>query len=147
VVEGWARRHRLPGSLYADRDSIYRCEGTASVAEQLAGREPQTQFGRAMEQLGVELILHATQPRALIFPSMPGASMTLTPSSNLSKAIGSLGGNLMNAVYDATAREAWLSYAEKNECTYRRSYVQVNLMDFVPYNSANPKVKVEKIVP
>ena len=27
VVEGWARRHRLPCSLYVDRDSIYRCEG------------------------------------------------------------------------------------------------------------------------
>ena len=67
----------------------------------------------------------------------------------LSKAIGSLGGNLMNAVYDATAREAWLSYAKQNECAYRRPYVQVNLLDFIPYNSANPnpKVKVERIVP
>jgi len=65
----------------------------------------------------------------------------------LSKAIGSLGGNLMNAVYDATAREAWLSYAEKNECAYRRPYVHVNLNDFIPYNPANPKVKVEKTVP
>jgi hypothetical protein len=65
----------------------------------------------------------------------------------LSKAIGSLGGNLMDAVYDATSREAWLSYAKKNECAYRRPYVHVNLMDFVPYNSANPKVKVEKVVP
>jgi hypothetical protein len=65
----------------------------------------------------------------------------------LSKAIGSLGGNLMNAVYDATTREAWLSYAEKGECAYRRPYVHVNLMDFIPYNSANPKVKVERIVP
>ena len=67
VVEGWARRHRLPGSLYADRDSIYRCEGTASVAEQLAGKAPQTQFGRAMEQLGVELILaHSPQAKGRV---------------------------------------------------------------------------------
>jgi len=42
---------RLPGSLYVDRDSIYRCEGAASVADQLAGQERQTQFGRAMAQL------------------------------------------------------------------------------------------------
>jgi hypothetical protein len=63
VVEGWARRHRLPGSLYADRDSIYRCEGTASVADQLAGQALRTQFGRAMEPLGVELIL-AHSPQA-----------------------------------------------------------------------------------
>ena len=65
----------------------------------------------------------------------------------LSKAIGTLGGNLMNAVYDGTSREAWLSYAKKDECAYRRPYVHVNLNDFVPYNSANPKVKVEKTVP
>ena len=65
----------------------------------------------------------------------------------LSAAIGSLGGNLMNAVYDATAREAWFSYAEKEQCAYRRPYVHVNLNDFIPYNPANPKVKVEQTVP
>jgi len=27
VFEGWVRQHGLPGSLYVDRDSIYRCEG------------------------------------------------------------------------------------------------------------------------
>ena len=63
VLEGWVRQHGLPGSLYVDRDSIYRCEGVASMAEQLAGKAPQTQFGRAMGQLGVELIL-ANSPQA-----------------------------------------------------------------------------------
>ena len=63
VLEGWVREHGLPGSLYVDRDSIYRCECQASVADQLAGKEPQTQFGRAMAQLGVELIL-ANSPQA-----------------------------------------------------------------------------------
>src|SRR5512137_3043088 len=63
VFEGWVREPGLPQSLYVDRDSIYRCEGVGSVAEQLAGKEPQTQFGRAMEQLGVELIL-ANSPQA-----------------------------------------------------------------------------------
>jgi hypothetical protein len=63
VFEGWGRQHRLPGSLYVDRDSIYRCEGAASVADQLAGKARQTQFGRAMAALGVELIL-ANSPQA-----------------------------------------------------------------------------------
>jgi hypothetical protein len=62
-LEGWVRQHGLPASLYVDRDSIYRCEGQPSIAEQLAGKAPQTQFGRAMEQLGVELIL-ANSPQA-----------------------------------------------------------------------------------
>jgi len=63
VSEGWVRHWGLMQSLYVDRDSIYRCEGVGSVAEQLAGQGPRTQFGRAMEQLGVELIL-ANSPQA-----------------------------------------------------------------------------------
>jgi transposase len=63
VFEAWVRRSGLPQSLYVDRDSIYRCEGLGSNADQLAGKEPQTQFGRAMEQLAVELIL-ANIPQA-----------------------------------------------------------------------------------
>ena len=27
AFEGWVRQNGLPGSLYVDRDSIYRCEG------------------------------------------------------------------------------------------------------------------------
>ena len=57
------RQHGLPGSVYVDRDSIYRCEGKPTIAEQLAGPARLTQFGRAMKQLGVELIL-ANSPQA-----------------------------------------------------------------------------------
>ena len=63
MLESWSRRYGLPQSLYVDRDSIYRCEGVGSIADQIAGKEPQTQFGRAMKQLGVELIL-ANSPQA-----------------------------------------------------------------------------------
>ena len=63
MLAGWTRRQGLPQSLYVDRDSIYRCEGVGGVADQLARKEPQTQFGRAMGQLGVELIL-ANSPQA-----------------------------------------------------------------------------------
>lgn len=63
MLAGWTRRQGLPQSLYVDRDSIYRGEGLGSIQEQMAGKEPQTQFGRAMKQLGVELIL-ANSPQA-----------------------------------------------------------------------------------
>ena len=67
MLEGWTRRQGLPQSLYVDRDSIYRCEGLGSVAEQIAGKAPQTQFGRAMDQLGVELILaHSPQAKGRV---------------------------------------------------------------------------------
>jgi molybdenum-dependent DNA-binding transcriptional regulator ModE len=67
VLEVWVRKHGVPGSLYVDRDSIYRCERVATVAEQIAGQEPRTQFGRAMKQLGVELILaHSPQAKGRV---------------------------------------------------------------------------------
>ena len=67
VLEGWVKKHGLPGSLYVDRDSIYRCEGQPSIAEQLAGKAPQTQFGRAMEALGIKLILaHSPQAKGRV---------------------------------------------------------------------------------
>lgn len=67
VLEVWVRQNGVPGSLYVDRDSIYRCEREATVVEQIAGQEPRTQFGRAMEQLGVELILaHSPQAKGRV---------------------------------------------------------------------------------
>jgi hypothetical protein len=63
TFDGWVEEHGVPCSVYVDRDSIYRCERAATVAEQVAGQEPHTQFGRAMNLLGVELIL-ANSPQA-----------------------------------------------------------------------------------
>ena len=65
----------------------------------------------------------------------------------LSKAIGSLGGNLMNAAYDATAREVWVSYAEGEECAYRRPYVRVKMADFVPYRPNGLPIKINQQFP
>jgi len=67
VFERWTLRHGVPLSLYVDRDSIYRCEREATVAEQVAGQEPQTQFKRAMAALGVELIMaHSPQAKGRV---------------------------------------------------------------------------------
>jgi hypothetical protein len=63
VLESWVRQHGLPRRLYGDRDSLYRCEGVARIAEQLEGKAPQPPFGRAMEPLGGELLL-AKSPQA-----------------------------------------------------------------------------------
>jgi transposase len=60
----YARRHGLPRALYVDKDSIYTVNNRqASGAEILAGREPQTQFARAMQELDVAIIL-ANSPQA-----------------------------------------------------------------------------------
>ena len=54
----WLRKHGRPVALYTDRDSIYRVEG------KLDPHTPrQTQFSRALSELGIELIL-AYSPQA-----------------------------------------------------------------------------------
>jgi transposase len=67
VFRGYVARYGLPRALYVDRDSIYRPEREATLAENLAGKEPTTQFGRAMEELDVELILaHSPQAKGRV---------------------------------------------------------------------------------
>lgn len=52
----YVRLYGLPAALYPDRDSIYFCTREATVDEQLADRGPETQFARAMRELGVDMI-------------------------------------------------------------------------------------------
>jgi len=67
VFETWVDAYGLPGSLYVDRDSIYRCERVETVEEQETGQKPLTQFGRAMKVLGVELIMaHSPQAKGRV---------------------------------------------------------------------------------
>ena len=53
VFGAWVGKYGLPAEVYPDRHSIYRTDREATQAEALAGKEPATQFGRAMESLGV----------------------------------------------------------------------------------------------
>jgi molybdenum-dependent DNA-binding transcriptional regulator ModE len=57
MFRGYVWEHGLPRGLYVDQHGIYRADREANRQEILAGKEPQTQFGRAMVELGVELIL------------------------------------------------------------------------------------------
>ena len=53
----------MPGALYVDRSTIYETMRDCTVDEALAAASPLTQFGRAMKELGVEIIL-ARSPQA-----------------------------------------------------------------------------------
>ena len=59
----YVRRHGLPRGLYVDQHGIYRPDGEPTDAELLDNCPPETQFGRAMRELDVELIL-ARSPQA-----------------------------------------------------------------------------------
>jgi transposase len=60
----YVHKHGLPMALYVDKDSIYRVnEPQAQEFGHQRGRPPLTQFGRAMKQLGVDMIF-ANSPQA-----------------------------------------------------------------------------------
>lgn len=54
----------LPQSIYTDKHSTYKSPGKLTIEEELQGKEePLSQFERALEELGVEMI-HAHSPQA-----------------------------------------------------------------------------------
>jgi len=58
ALGGWIKRHGLPRSVYVDRHSIYRDEDHP---------EKPTQFGRAMKELGIDLIsAHSPQAKGRV---------------------------------------------------------------------------------
>jgi len=67
VFERYVRLHGLPAALYPDRDSIYACTREACLKEELAEVGPETQFARAMRELGLELIpAHSPQAKGRV---------------------------------------------------------------------------------
>ena len=55
--------HGLPFSLYSDRHTIFHSPREATIIEQLNNQKPLTQFGRAMNELGIKII-KAYSPQA-----------------------------------------------------------------------------------
>lgn len=59
----YAKRYGLPHTIYIDKHSTYKSTGKPSIEDQLNDREPLTQVGRALEELGVDVIF-ADSPQA-----------------------------------------------------------------------------------
>jgi hypothetical protein len=59
----WIARYGLPRAIYVDQATIYRVDREPTAKELLAGVTPETQVGRALRELGIELIL-ARSPQA-----------------------------------------------------------------------------------
>jgi hypothetical protein len=56
-------RYGIPLSVYLDKHTTYKSTGEPSLAEQLEGVGPLSEFGRALKELGVE-VMHAHSPQA-----------------------------------------------------------------------------------
>jgi hypothetical protein len=51
-----AQRQGLPLALYADRHTLFQSPKKLTLEQQLAGERPRSQFGRLVDELGIELI-------------------------------------------------------------------------------------------
>ena len=59
----YSRQHGIPLRVYVDKHSTYKSPSEPTIDEQLQGCGPQSQFERALAELGVE-VLHAHSPQA-----------------------------------------------------------------------------------
>jgi len=59
----YCQLYGIPQSVYLDKHTIYRSPKEPTVEEQLQGRDPQSQFERALSELRVNVI-HANSPQA-----------------------------------------------------------------------------------
>lgn len=63
----YGTRYGIPLALYADKHTTYQSPAEPTVEEQLTGTKPQSQFGRALSELGVELIAaHSPQAKGRV---------------------------------------------------------------------------------
>jgi hypothetical protein len=63
TLGGWLRRYGRPLAHYTDKNSIFRSNRPAAIREQLRGERAHSQFGRALQELGIEWIA-AQSPQA-----------------------------------------------------------------------------------
>jgi transposase len=63
LVRHIAQSHGLPLALYADRHTIFQSPLEATIDQQLRGEAPQSQFGRLLTELSIQL-LAARSPQA-----------------------------------------------------------------------------------
>ena len=58
----YIKKHGIPQSVYIDRHTTYKSTKKPSIEDELNNREPLTQVGRALEELGVRVIYAKSAP-------------------------------------------------------------------------------------
>lgn len=59
----YIKKYGIPMSIYFDRHTTYKSTAEPTIEEEINGEEPLSEFGRALKELGVEII-HAHSPQA-----------------------------------------------------------------------------------
>jgi hypothetical protein len=66
-IARYVTQYGIPLAVYADKHTTYQSPAQPTVEEQLAGVEPTSQFGRALGELGVELVAaHSPQAKGRV---------------------------------------------------------------------------------
>jgi len=63
ALRGYIKRYGIPGALYLDKHMTYRSPKEQTIEDELAGKRAVSQFQRAAEELGINVI-HANSPQA-----------------------------------------------------------------------------------
>jgi hypothetical protein len=123
------RRYGVPLAFYGDRSGIFvRNDDYGTVEEQLAGKRQLTQFGRALEQLGITFIAaHSPQAKGRVERLWGVLQDRLTSELRLAKAhdLGSANAVLRKFITDYNGRFAWLSRESAHkrlECNYYKGF-------------------------
>jgi hypothetical protein len=67
VTQAYIERFGRPAAIYVDKDSIFKTNRQAAVEEDLRQEQPATQYRRALDELGIELICaHSPQAKGRI---------------------------------------------------------------------------------
>lgn len=122
--------HGLPVSLYHDKHTILRSPKEATIEDELAGREPQSQFQRVMDELGIESITaHSPQAKGRVERAWGVLQDRLVKEMRLS-GIGSLDDanqflpgfiaryNARFAVEPADKQSAWMQIGRGTDMAY-----------------------------
>ena len=152
ILREITRRYGIPLALYHDKHSIFEMAGDKlpSIEEQLAGKKPQTQFERLMQELGITSIV-ANSPQAKgrverlwnTFQDRLASELRLAKATTIEEANRVLRDYLprFNRKFAVTAAEPGLAYrkvetgfrAEEHFCyKYLRTVGSDNVVRFGP---------------
>jgi transposase len=63
ILWSWIERYGVPKTLYTDKKNVFVTDREPTIEEQLLDQEPMTEFGKACDKLGIEIIA-ANSPQA-----------------------------------------------------------------------------------
>ena len=121
-------KHGIPVSIYLDRHAAYKSKGKPTIGEELAGRQPMSEFERALDDLGVRVIFAQSAPaKGRIERLFKTFQDRLIKEMRLKKIKNISEGNTFLRQYLPGFNKRFCVTAAENEDLHRRLTVGMNL--------------------